>query len=216
MARFLVSAVAAAVCFTLVAPAPASGVTYDKQAFLTFNAPVQIPGATLNAGTYRFHLTNESTGRSVLQVLSHDGAIVYSMFLTRPDSRTAVTADPTVTFLETPVGVPPALRSLFYAWEYRGYEFVYPTGEPNMVPEVVPQPPIRYMAAMPAGEVVMEPEVVTLAPPPIFEEAELEAFAEPQPAELPRTATPLPLVAVGGLGALLTGLGLGRLRRRDG
>ena len=45
---------------------------------------------------------------------------------------------------------------------------------------------------------------------------ESEAVREPEPVELPRTASPLPLFAVGGLGSLLAGLGLGLLRRRLG
>lgn len=85
-------------------------------------------GVTLNAGTYRFRLTNPDTSRNVLQVLSSDGATVYAMFHTIPDSRTSVTEDPFVTFRETPAGVPPAVKSLFYGGEYNGYEFVYPKG----------------------------------------------------------------------------------------
>ena len=69
----------------LTAPTPASGVTFDKLAYLTFNTPVQVPGATLSAGTYRFHLTNADTSRNVLQVLSNDGSIVFAMFNTIPD-----------------------------------------------------------------------------------------------------------------------------------
>lgn len=216
MSRLFVSVVAAAALVAVMTPAPASGVTYDKLAYMTFSAPVQIPGVTLRAGTYRFHLANPETSRNVLQVLSSDGAIVYAMFHTIPDSRTAVTEDPTVTYRETPAGVPPAVRSLFYGREYRGYEFVYPRGGPNMIPEVFPQPEITYspIPAGPAPEPVVEPEVEQA---PIAEPVEEQvALPEPAPVELPRTATPLPLVAVGGLASLLAGLGLGLLRRRAG
>jgi LPXTG-motif cell wall-anchored protein len=221
MFRLFVSAVLVVAAVSL-APAPASaiGVTYDKLAYLTFNAPVQVPGARLSAGTYRFHLTNADTSRNVLQVLSNDGAIVYAMFNTIPDSRTKLTPEADVTFLETPAGVPPALRSLFYGHEYRGYEFVYPKGWPNMVPEVVPQPEITYtVEPMP----VIEPPFEPLAPEPVAEpavepvgEPVPEPVPEPAPAELPRTATPLPAIAVGGLASLLAGLGLGLRRRRIG
>jgi hypothetical protein len=217
MSRFFVSGALIAALVALTPPAPASGigVTFDKLAYLTFNAPVQVPGATLRPGTYRFHLTNETTSRNVLQVLSNDGVIVYAMFNTIPDSRTRLTPDPDVTFLETPAGVPPAVRSLFYGHEYRGYAFVYPKGGPNMIPEVVPQPEISYtLEPMP----VIEPPYEPVAPERVAEPAEEPApkFAEPAPAELPRTATPLPLMAIGGLTSLLAGLGLGLLRRRSG
>jgi hypothetical protein len=216
MSRLFISGVAAAALVAVMTPAPASGVTYDKLAYLTFSAPVQIPGATLHAGTYRFHLANPETGRSVLQVLSGDGTVVYAMFATLPDSRTALTPDPTVTYRETPAGVPPAVRSLFYGGEYRGYAFVYPKGEPNMTPEVFAQPEITY-SPLPAAPPVVAPEPEPVPPEPVAEafEAPVPA-AEPVPEEMPRTATPLPAVVLGGLASLLAGLGLGFLRRRAG
>jgi hypothetical protein len=128
-----------------------------------------------------------------------------------------LTEDPVVTFRETPVGVAPAVRSLFYGGESRGYEFVYPKGGPNMIPEVFPQPEIVYTAApaAPAGEPVIEPTADVLEPEPAVEQAP-EPLAEPVATELPRTASPLPLLAAGSLGSLLVGLGLARLRRRIG
>jgi hypothetical protein len=219
MSRLFVSGAVTAALVAVMTPAAASGVTYDKLAYLTFSAPVQIPGVTLSAGTYRFHLANPETSRNVLQVISKDGSIVYAMFHTIPDARASLTDDPMVTFKETPEGVPPAVRSLFYGGEYRGYEFVYPKGGPNMIAEVVPQPEITYtpLPAAPAPEPVFEPEVEAVqpesAPQPIAEQV-----SEPvrQPVELPRTATPLPLLAVGGFSSLLVGLGIGLHRRRVG
>jgi hypothetical protein len=199
----------------MMTPAPASGVTFDKLAYLTFSAPVQIPGVTLSAGTYRFHLTNPDTSRNVLQVLSNDGSTVYAMFHTFPDSRTSLTEDPAVTFRETPEGVPPAVRSLFYGGEYRGYEFVYPRGGPIMIAEIVPQPEITYtpypaaLVPEPVFEPAVEPVEAAAEPVP-----EAESLPQPEPVELPRTASPLPLLTTGGLASLLVGLGLGLLRRR--
>jgi LPXTG-motif cell wall-anchored protein len=199
-------------------PAPTSGAeTYDKLAFLSFNGPVQIPGVTLSAGTYRFRLTNPDTSRNVLQVLSNDGAIVYAMFHTIPDVRSSLTDDAIVTFRETPAGVPPAMRSLFYGGEYWGYEVVYPKGEPNLIAPEVRQPAITYSpiprpepVAAPAPEPVLEPPVALLPPEPAA-----EPVGEPAPPELPKTASPLPLFAIGGLASILTGVGLGLRRRRN-
>ena len=214
MSRLFVSGVVVAALAAAMTPAPANAVTYDKLAYLTFSAPVQIPGVTLSAGTYRFRLTNPDTSRNVLQVLSNDGSIVYAMFHTMYDSRTSLTEDPVVAFRETPAGVPPAVRTLFYGGEHRGYEFVYPKGGPIMSAEIVPQPEITFAPypAPPASELVIEPAVEPI--PPVAEQvAETVPAAEP-PVELPRTASPLPLVATGGLASLLVGLGLGLLRRR--
>lgn len=221
MSRLFLSAVVVAAVVATPTSAPASGVTYDKLAYLTFSAPVQVPGATLGAGTYRFRLTNPATSRNVLQVLSRDGSFVYAMFHTIPDSRTAVTDDAIVTFRETPAGVPPALRSLFYGGEYFGYEFVYAAGGPDMAAGIAPEPGI---AEEPwpafADEPVIAAELEPAAPEPAIDEvAEAEPLIEAQPeaapqaVELPRTASALPLIAAGGLGTLLAGLGIGLLRR---
>src|SRR6188474_3442188 len=106
MSRYFTYGAVTAALLTFVTPA-APQESFDKLAYLTFSAPVQIPGATLSAGTYRFHLTNPETSRNVLQVLSKDGSIVYSMFHTIPDRRMSLTEDAVVTFRETPAGVPP-------------------------------------------------------------------------------------------------------------
>jgi hypothetical protein len=219
MSRLCVLGVAVAVLLAVMAPTPASGATYDKLAYLTFSAPVQVPGVTLTAGTYRFHLTNPETSRNVLQVLSNDGSIVYAMFHTIPDSRPTWTEDPTVTFRETPAGVAPAVKSLFYGGEYRGYEFVYPDGGPNMIPKVLPQPQVTYTPAPAVAAPLVEPAVEAAEPTPPAEVAAApvaEPVPEPAPPELPRTASPLPLVAVGALTSLVAGFGLRVLRRRVG
>jgi LPXTG-motif cell wall-anchored protein len=143
--------------------------------------------------------------------------MVYAMFHTIPDMRTSLTDEAIVTFRETPTGVPPAMRSLFYGGEYRGYEVVYPKGGPNMIaPEVLP-PAITY-TPIPrpepvAPEPVIEPPVTLLPPEPAAEPAP-EPVGEPAP-ELPKTASPLPVFAIGGLMSLLSGLGLGLWRRRN-
>jgi LPXTG-motif cell wall-anchored protein len=126
----------------------------------------------------------------------------------------SLTEDAVVTFRETPAGVPPAVKSVFYGDEYRGYEFVYPKGGPNMIAEVAPQPEITY-TPYPAPPIV-EPEAKPVEPvaEPVVEQPVAEPLTAQEPAQLPRTASPVPLVALGGLSSLLVGLGVGLLRRR--
>jgi hypothetical protein len=130
MPKFLICGVAAAALLVAaVTPAVPQDIgPFDKLVYLTFSAPVQVPGATLNAGRYRFRLTNAVTSRNVMQVLSNDETTVYAMFNTIQDHREWVTVDPIVTFRETPAGEPPAIKSLFYGDTHNGYEFVYPKG----------------------------------------------------------------------------------------
>lgn len=211
----ILSAIAIVSIAAITTSAPAGAITYDKLAYLSFSAPVQVPGATLNAGTYRFRLTNPDTSRNVLQVLSGDGAVVYAMFHTIADARATLTDDPTVTFRETPEGVPPAVKSIFYGGEYRGYEFVYPKGGPIMTAAEPPQPEITY-TPFPAIAEPAEPEEEAFAEPvaePVLEPP-VEPFIEAPAPELPRTATPLPLLGVGGLATLFAGLALTLRRRR--
>jgi hypothetical protein len=208
----LLSIVAVGLTAALTA-APLGAETFDKLTYLTFSGNVQIPGARLIAGTYRFRLANPETGRNVIQVLSYDGSTVYSMFHTTPDSRMTVTAESTVTFNETPVGVPPAIKSLFYGGEHRGYEFVYPKGGPDLTPQLPPrQPEITYTPTAAPTETA----AVARTEPPVETAAitSTESAAE-QPAvvELPHTASPVPLVALGGLASLILGLGANLIRQ---
>jgi len=197
--------------------APLHGETIDKLTYLTFSGNVQIPGAKLSAGTYRFRLTNPNTARNVMQVLSRDGGVVYSQFLTIPDSRTTVTSESTVTFRETPAGVPPAVKSLFYGGERSGYAFVYPKGEPDLTAEVVQQPPITFAPIAPAASAA--PAAVAPAPEPAPQPEPQAAAPEPaapsatQQTELPKTASPVPLVALGGIASLIVAFGAGLLRK---
>jgi hypothetical protein len=223
MSRTTFSSVVVAGLIAMMTPAPTGAMyTYDKLAYMTFSGPVQVPGAMLDAGTYRFRLANPESSRNVLQVLSNDGSTVHAMFFTLPDRRIELTDSPTVTFRETPAGVPPAVRSLFYGGEHRGYEFVYPKGGPIMTATVPSQPEITYepiAAAIP--EAIAEPVAAAVPEPAaIAEPAVAEAAPSPEPApaaepaELPRTASPLPFAATGGFGMLIAGLGVGLLRRR--
>jgi hypothetical protein len=217
MSRLFGLGVAVVALVTIMTPAlsNATTFTYDKLAYLTFSAPVQVPGAMLNAGTYRFRLANPGTSRNVVQVMSNNGRIVYATFHTLPDMRTVVTPNPVVTFRETPAGVPAAVKSLFYGGEHSGYKFVYPRGGPIMTAEVRPQPPITHTPIPPAPAPVEKPEIEVFVEPMEYLPAEApQPTDEPPTEELPKTASPLPLVAVGGLTSLLVGLGLDVLRRR--
>lgn len=213
----------------IMAPAPARAETADKLTNLTFNRPVQVPGAMLDAGTYRFRLANPDSSRNIIQVLSHDGSYVYAMFYTMPDFRVEATDDPVMTFKETPAGVPPIAKSLFYSGELSGYEFLWYGEKPVTTATVPPQPPITYTRMPAVAEPVAEPEpavepapapaaepapVVTPAPTPfepaVTGEGEAAAAAE----ELPKTASLLPLAALGGFSSLALGLGAALVRRR--
>src|SRR5436190_20605038 len=98
----------------VAALAPASGDSlndYDKLVFFTFSGTVQVPGATLPAGTYRFRLADPAGNRHIAQVTSQNGRKIFSTCYTNWNvQRERHGNDASVTFYETPVGVPPAVK----------------------------------------------------------------------------------------------------------
>jgi hypothetical protein len=102
---------------------------YNKQTYLTFSGPVQLPGIVLPAGTYQFKLADPESGRRALQVWDKDGNKLYTTLLTIPDQRLTPTDEPVVMFSESTTGEPQPIRAWFYPNESYGQEFVYPRAQ---------------------------------------------------------------------------------------
>ena len=123
--RTLKAVCCAAALAALIAPG-ARADEWNKKTFLTFSGPVQVPGATLPAGTYTFELANPDTTRHVIRVSSQDGTQVMAMFMTIPSERLDTPDENLVMFSERPAGVPQAVQAWFYPGDRIGEEFVYP------------------------------------------------------------------------------------------
>ncbi len=196
----------------------------NRKTVITFSAPVEIPGVhlagwgVLPAGTYVFKIFDSQSDRHIVQIFSQDETTVYATILAIPNYRLKATDKTVMTFRERPVGEPEALRAWFYPGRNWGEEFVYPKAKAielaketntvvlytpaEIVPEVTvavksPDEPVvvqlkeaPIMAVQPTGEDVAVAEVVT-APP-------VEVAAAPTP-ELPKTASPTPLIGLLGL-----------------
>lgn len=229
----LTAAAAAGLALSLnAAPSYAQDVfTVDKLTYLTFSGPVRMPGVTLPAGTYRFHLADDTVSRKVVQVMSRDRHTVYGMFNTVSDWRPVVTSETTVTFKETRADAPPAVRSLFYAGEHQGYEFIYPKMKPAIAIDesTTKQQSVTHVeqnvAENRTAPAAIEPEPEPQAPAPAPE----SAAPAPQPdrdrgqergtsgienKELPKTASTMPFFGLLGFGAMFIGFGVSALRRR--
>jgi hypothetical protein len=202
----------------------------NRKTIVTFSAPVEIPGVhlagwgVLPAGTYVFKIFDSQSDRHIVQIFSQDEKTVYATILAIPNYRLRATDKTVMTFRETPVGQPEALRAWFYPGRNWGEEFVYPKARAielaqanktvvlytpvEIAPEVTvavksPDEPVvvqlkqaPVMAIQPTGEDVAVAEVVT--PPP----ADAEVAAQPMPelpATLPKTASPMPLIGLLGL-----------------
>jgi hypothetical protein len=114
------------ICMLGVFVTSAAAQTADKKVYFTFSGPVEIPGATLPAGKYLFHLADPFSGRQVLQVQSGDGKKVYGMFFSMPAQRPSPPEEAEVRFMETAAGSPAVIRTLWYAGERTGRELIYP------------------------------------------------------------------------------------------
>jgi hypothetical protein len=201
---------------------------WDQKTIFTFSVPVEVPGQALPAGTYVFKLANSSSDRNIVQVFNRDESHLYGTFLAIPDYRLKPADRPIITFDERPAGTPEAVRAWFYPGQNYGHDFVYPKpkavalAKANNAP--VPSMPVELAPniTMPATT-MQEPNVIAMrttplkAQKPTEEEVELaevfavEAVPAPAldlPAELPATASNLPLVGISGLLSLAMALGL--------
>ena len=113
--------IAFALFFELAAHADES----DEATFMSFSAPVEIPGRVLPAGTYLFELADHGSEPNVVQVFSSDRTVLYGTFLTNSTERRDPTGDTTVTLAQPESGGTPVLVKWFYPGRDIGNEFVY-------------------------------------------------------------------------------------------
>jgi len=123
--RFVKAVCCAAALTACLAPG-ARADEWNKKTILTFSGPVQIPGATLAAGTYVFKLADLQSNRHVVQIFDKDEKKIYGTILAIPDQKLEPSDKPVVMFSERPAGTPQAVKAWFYPGETIGNEFVYP------------------------------------------------------------------------------------------
>src|SRR5436305_4768250 len=102
---------------------------WNKKTILTFSGPVQIPGATLPAGSYVFKLADISGNRHVVQVFDKDEHKIYTTLLAVPNQRLEPSDKPVILFSERATGSPQAVKVWYYPGETVGNEFVYPKSQ---------------------------------------------------------------------------------------
>lgn len=211
----------------VLAPALKADSWHQKVVF-TFSGPVEILGQVLPAGTYVFKLLDSSSNRHIVQVFNEDQSRIFGMFLAIPSYRLNPTDKPIIRFDER-VGDSQAIKAWFYPGQNYGHEFVYPKKEAVALAkannEPVPAMPTELESDTRTSEAALNgPEIAALeiavlvAEEPTGHEVEIaQAFpvrdlsaslrpvadtAEDLPEELPATASPFPLIGLGGLLAL--------------
>jgi hypothetical protein len=90
--------------------------------YLTFSAPIAIPGVSLAAGTYLFTRPTAN----ILRVTSQDRRIAYAMLHTTPQMRANVSDRHEIIFGEPLAeGAPRRIVAWFLPGETRGHELMY-------------------------------------------------------------------------------------------
>jgi hypothetical protein len=115
-------AVVGAVVMGVVIGASAYAMT-DNTNYLTFSAPVALPGITLPAGTYVFRMPSDD--RNVVQVMNRTATRSYYMGLTQPIQRPQRGTALLVTVGEAPAGQAPPIRAWFPVGQLQGHSFNY-------------------------------------------------------------------------------------------
>src|SRR5437762_13218788 len=126
--RVLRALCCAAAITAMLAPA-ARADEWNKKTILTFSGAVQVPGATLPAGSYVFKLADIPGNRHVVQVFDKDEKKIYTTILAIPNDRLEPTDKPVVLFSERASGSPQAVKVWYYPGDRVGNEFVYPKSQ---------------------------------------------------------------------------------------
>ncbi len=126
--RVLKALCCAAAITAMLAPA-ARADEWNKKTILTFSGAVQVPGATLPAGSYVLKLADIPGNRHVVQVFDKDEKKIYTTILAIPNDRLEPTDKPVVLFSERASGSPQAVKVWYYPGDRIGDEFVYPKSQ---------------------------------------------------------------------------------------
>jgi hypothetical protein len=129
MKRVKLIATACATAMLAVLTLNAQDFNTNERTFLTFSNTVELPGVTLQPGTYLFKLADSQSSRHIVQVLSQDEKQVHATILAVPAERLEVTGENVVTFRENAEGTTPAVQYWYYPGDRIGHEFVYPKAQ---------------------------------------------------------------------------------------
>lgn len=234
----LIKALATMLCLAvlclLVVPA-ATADDWNNKTVITFSGPVEVPGSgaqILPAGTYVFKLVDNQSNRHIVQIFDKDESHVFTTILAISNLRLKTTNKTVITFAERPAGQPEALKAWFFPGQEYGAEFVYAksralelakeNNEPVPSTQVESDAPMESLKTAPVVDLAPTGEPVEPAPVAAAEPAATEpvtmAAAEPAAApaaELPKTASSLPLIALIGLLTLSAGLALSVFSKRS-
>lgn len=107
-------AIGLVLAFTLFFELAAHADEANRETIFTFNEPVQIPGAVLPAGTYRFELLDPDSQKNIVQIFTADRTVLFATVQTVSVERLEPAGDTTITLAEPKAGGPDVLVKWFY------------------------------------------------------------------------------------------------------
>jgi|SRR5690348_8791984 hypothetical protein len=185
---------------------------WNKKTILTVNETIQVPNKVLPPGKYVMKLLDSPSNRHIVQIFNGDETHLETTILAIPNYRLEPTGKTVFTFWETPPGQPKALRAWFYPGDNFGQEFAYPKSAAIQIAQVAHAPVPTTEAQQPSelatapvgtvneqGQETPQPQEQAQATPPPPAPAPAPEAPAPAPQELPKTASPYPLIGLGGM-----------------
>jgi hypothetical protein len=123
--KLITAAAVLSVLTLLSGSAAAQETNTQERTFLTFSNTFELPGLTLQPGTYVFKLA-DTPSRNVVQVWNRDEKEMLGHWTFVQAERNRVTEDNVVMFKEMPAGTTPAVQYWYFPGERIGKEFIYP------------------------------------------------------------------------------------------
>lgn len=215
MKRFLLAVASIALLGAGLTTARAD--TWNKKTKVTVNEAIQVPNQVLPAGTYVFKLLDSATNRHIVQIFNEEETEILTTVLALPNWRLHPADETKFTFWEMPPGQPKALRAWFYPGDNVGQEFAYPKTKAIAIaavshaevlvteaekPSELETAPVERVTEEGKEEPVVEAQQPPPAPAPV--QAAPQKVTPPAPAEqpkpeLPKTASPYPMIGLAGL-----------------
>ncbi len=122
--RFAVSTLCLVMLMVFAIPSAKADVA-DRDTFLTFSAPVEVPGMCLLPGKYEFRIADTGRPANVVEILNSKGHLL-EIVEVAADYRTVTTDKTKVTLERRAPGQLESIKSWFYPGLNYGVEFVYP------------------------------------------------------------------------------------------
>lgn len=130
--KLLATAMVLAVLAVMASRVIAQETNTLERTFMTFSGSVEMPGVTLQPGTYVFKLADSPT-RNVVQVWDKDEKNMIGHWMFVQAERPKVTEDTVVMFRETREGATPAVQFWYFPGEKIGKEFIYPKDQAERI-----------------------------------------------------------------------------------